>query len=65
MDELEDLGFNPGIFHSAIPMVQPVEHVDNEDKQVAQLVAQKGAFSASVATLEYIWNTIWKCRCCE
>ena len=51
VDELEESGFNPGIFDSQIPVARLVQRVDDEDEQVAQLVAQKSAFSASA-----LWN---------
>ncbi len=52
VDKLEDAGFNPGILDAEIPVAQHVvERINNEDEQVAQFLAQKGAFSASA-----IWN---------
>ena len=47
----ENVGINQGIFDTAITIAQPLERATDEDEQVRQLVAQKGAFSASA-----LWN---------
>lgn len=51
VDKVEISGFNPGIFDAAIPVARPVQRAEDEDLQVQQLLAQKGAFSASA-----LWN---------
>ncbi len=51
VDKLEDAGFKPRIFNAKIPVAQHLGRIDKEDEQVAQLLAQKGAFSALV-----LWN---------
>ena len=47
----ESEGLNEGIFDVAIPVSRELARVDGEDEQVQQLLAQKGAFSASA-----LWN---------
>ena len=42
---------NAGVFDVAIPVSHQLERVHDEDQQVQQLLAQKGAFSASA-----LWN---------
>jgi uncharacterized membrane protein (DUF441 family) len=47
----EESGLNEGVFDATIPVACPLQRVDDEDKQVQQLLAQNGAFSASA-----LWN---------
>ena len=47
----EQQGLNPGVFDASIPVSHRLERVQDEDAQVRQLLAQKGAFSASA-----LWN---------
>jgi len=47
----ENVGINPGVFDAVITVAQPLERATDKDEQVRQLVAQKGAFSASA-----LWN---------
>ena len=52
MERAKNAGINPpGIFDAAISVAQPLTRPTDEDEQVRQLVAQKGAFSAST-----LWN---------
>ena len=43
---------NEGIFDVTIPVSRPLRRIEDDDGQVQQLLAQKGAFSASA-----LWNT--------
>ena len=47
----EEQGLNPGVFDASIPLVNNLDRAVDEDHQVQQLLAQKGAFSASA-----LWN---------
>ena len=47
----ENHGLNQGIFDATLPVAIRLERVADEDQQVRQLLAQKGAFSASA-----LWN---------
>lgn len=47
----EKVGINQGVFDAAISVAQPMDRATDEDEQVRQLLAQKGAFSASS-----LWN---------
>jgi hypothetical protein len=51
VEQAELAGLNPGVFNGAIPVARHVARVEDEDEQVKQLLAQKGAFSASA-----LWN---------
>jgi hypothetical protein len=51
VNEVELVGFNPGIFDAEVPTAKHVERVEDEDEQVRQLLAQKGAFCSSA-----LWN---------
>ena len=51
MEQAELVGLNPGVFNGAIPVAWHVARVEDKDEQVKQLLAQKGAFSASA-----LWN---------
>ena len=51
VERAENAGINRGIFDAAISVAQPLTRPTDEDEQVRQLVAQKGAFSASA-----LWN---------
>jgi hypothetical protein len=47
----ETSGLNEGVFDVSIPVSRQLTRIDDEDEQVQQLLAQKGAFSASA-----LWN---------
>ena len=47
----EQQGLNQGVFDASIPVSRRLKRVQDEDAQVQQLLAQKGAFSASA-----LWN---------
>jgi hypothetical protein len=48
----EEHGLNPGVFVASIPAVLlPLQRAVDEDEQIRQLLAQKGALSASA-----LWN---------
>jgi hypothetical protein len=48
---VEDQGLNQGVFDASISVAVRLERSVDEDEQVRQLLAQKGAFSASA-----LWN---------
>ena len=51
VEQAELVGLNPGVFNGAIPVAWHVARVEDKDEQVKQLLAQKGALSASA-----LWN---------
>jgi hypothetical protein len=47
----ETSGLNESVFDVSIPVSRQLTRINDEDEQVQQLLAQKGAFSASA-----LWN---------